>query len=266
MKTFSFVHILLILVFLLAYQCTQAQDYAVTVRGDTLQGKIKLINYGPDKKAHIQPEGQKKETVPMVQTKLIFLDGEIYHPQKGPNGYAYMKLVKEGFLSIYAFQQDNQLSYDGLLLTKRDGSWIEVPNLNFKKAMKRFLDDCPSVAARIDSGDYGRRELEDIVQSYNQCWEKPAAAASEAPAPSPASDTGPTTQNAKTDELDDLEEKVQSQNDLPGKQDALDMIAEIRNKVKRGEKVPNFLVEGLRNSLRETSLTADAEEALNEIR
>jgi hypothetical protein len=264
MRTFSFVHILLLLVFLLAYQCTQAQDYAVTVRGDTLRGDVKLINYGSDKKVQIQTEGKKREVVPLIQTRMVFFDGEVYKPQKGPNGYAYMKVVRDGFLSIYAFQQNNQVTYDGMLLAKRDGSSMEVPNLNFKKAMKRFLEDCPALAHKLETGDLGRRELEEIVDEYNGCHGKPAVTKTPA-APAPEGHTA-STADATAKKFADLEEKVRGQNDIPGKQDALDMIAEIRNKLRRGEKVPNFLIEGLRSSLKETSLNTDLEEALQEIR
>ena len=263
MRTFSFVHVLLILVFLLAYQCTQAQDYAVTVRGDTLRGDVRLINYGQDKKVQVQTEGKKKEIVPLIQTRTVFLDGEVYKPQKGPNGYAYMKVIKEGFVSIYAFQQNSQVTYDGLLLAKRDGSSIEVPNLNFKKVMKRFLEDCPAMANKIDAGDYGRKHLDEIVDGYNNCHDTPAVTRTSSTNPAEVTTSEP---KAATTKLDELEEKVRNQNDLSGKQDALEMITEIRNKLKHGEKVPNFMVEGLKSMLKETSLDTALEEALVEIR
>ena len=263
MRTFSFVHILLILVFLLAYQCTQAQDYAVTIRGDTLRGDVRLINYGSDRKVQIQIEGRKKEIVPLVQTRLVVFDGEEYRPQKGPEGYAYMKIIKDGFLSVYAFQQKSQVTYDGLLLAKRDGSTMEVPNLNFKKAMKRFLEDCPIIANQIETGDLGRKDLDKIVDGYNACYDKPAVANS--PSPAPESASKPASDPAVT-RFGELEEKVRRQNDLAAKQDALDMITEIRNKLSKNEKVPNFLIEGLRSSLKDTPLNADLEEALREIR
>jgi hypothetical protein len=256
MRIFSFAHVLLILVFLLAYQCAQAQDYAVTVRGDTLYGDVRLFNYGSDKKVQVQPEGKRKEIIPLIQTSMVFLDGDVYKPQKGPAGYAYMKVIKEGFLSLYAFQPNNQVTYDGRLLAKRDGSSIEVPNLSFKKAMTRFLQDCPSVVARIESGDLGRKDLDAIIDQYNNC-NKSTAAAPVAAAPSSGLPATP--------KLEALEAKVREQNDLPGKQDVLDMITEIRNKVKRGETVPNFLMERVRRALKETELNSDVEEALKEI-
>lgn len=262
MRSFSFVHILLLLVFLLAYQCTQAQNYAVTIRGDTLRGDVRLFNYGQDKKVQVQADGKQKENVPLIQTRMVFLDEETYKPQKGPDGYAYMKLVKEGYLSVYAFQLNNQVTYDGLLLVKLDGSSIEVPNLTFKKVMKRFLEDCPAIANKIEAGEYGRRDLYEIVDAYNNCLNTPVAKTTTSP---PAVVTTTSAPEAATTKLDTLEEKVRDQEELTGKQDILDMITEIRNKLQRGEKVPNFMVEGLKSMLRETPLNTALEEALAEI-
>src|SRR5690606_37636974 len=150
-----------------------------------------------------------------------------------------------------AFQQNSQATYDGLLLAKRDGASLEVPNLNFKKVMKRFLEDCLAMANKIDGGDYGRKHRDEIVDGYNNCHDTPAVTRTSSTNPAEVTTSEP---KAATTKLDELEEKVRNQNDLSRKQDALEMITEIRNKLKRGEKVPNFMVEGLKSMLKETSL------------
>ncbi len=266
MKTFGIIHILLFLILLLAYQCVQAQDYVVTATGDTLRGKIRLLNYGPEKKVQLTPEGRKKETYSMMQVRSVHSDGDIYEPQRGPTGYAFMRVITPGFLSLYAFQRENQSSYDGLLLAKKDGTSIEVPNLGFKKVMARFLADCEIVQTKIENGTFGRNDLNEIITTYNDCLEQK----SDAPvAPTaPAVVETPTMEPAKPapPALASLEEKLKALPDFGGKDDAIDMLTEIRKKIARSEKVPNFLIEGLKDALKDTSLKDEAATALEELR
>jgi hypothetical protein len=64
---------------------------------------------------------------------------------------------------------------------------------------------------------------------------------------------------------DVLEQKVKAEPDFEGKSNALDMIAEIKGKVSRSEKIPNFLIEGLKSTLTQETLKTDLENALKEI-
>ena len=43
------------------------------------------------------------------------------------------------------------------------------------------------------------------------------------------------------------------------------MITEIRKKIERRETIPNFLIEGLKNAIKDTGLDADLQEALSQI-
>jgi hypothetical protein len=50
-----------------------------------------------------------------------------------------------------------------------------------------------------------------------------------------------------------------------GKSNALDMIAEIKSKVGRSEKIPNFLIDGLKSTLTQDVFKTELENALKEI-
>jgi hypothetical protein len=236
-----------------------AQDYAINVRGDTIRGSIKVYNYTSDLKIQVTDKDSKKQTIPIFQVKSYSKDNEIYHPVKGPNGYRFMKLLKEGYLSLYAFQQEKQMSYDGLLINKKDGTFLEVPNLNFKKSLRKYLEDCPSTVEKIEGGVFQKKDLQVIVEDYNTCVQKNNSARSE---PAPASEVI----RSETSALYLLEEKVKSLGDFPGKPDALEMISEVRNKISRKEKIPNFLLEGLKNSLKDANVAKELEDALQEIK
>ena len=51
-------------------------------------------------------------------------------------------------------------------------------------------------------------------------------------------------QTTKISVWDSLEESIKAK-DFKGKTDALEMIGEIKEKIRREEKIPNFLLEGL---------------------
>ena len=243
------------------------QDYVVTIQGDTLKGEVKALTYSAEKKVQITEPGKKKVVFPFFKVKVFTSDGELYQPLKGPDGYTFMKVLKTGYLSLYAFQMKNQTGFDGMYLAKLDGSGMEVPNLTFKKGMKKFLDDCPSVTYKIENDQLNKRDLHKIVDEYNACVKAPAVvhtpaspvvAAPVVAAPAPVEKSSSAAWNT-------LEEKVKAQPDFEGKADALEMIGEIKSKMAASQKVPNFLIEGLKSSLNQDVFKTELENALKEI-
>src|SRR5688572_2894958 len=259
MKNVKMVQIFFLLICLIGYKISSAQsDYVVTTKGDTIMGKVKYLNYGVEKK--VQVANGKKTVYSILQTTAFRMDDELYHTVRYGKGYTYMKVIKTGYLSLYAFQQTDKLSWDGSLLLKRDGSSMEVPNLAFKKNMKKFLSECPVVVDRIENGELTRSKINDVVDAFNQCIRQ-------------------NTENQKliaqplkenTDKLiswNQLEADVKNLNNFEGSKDALDMIQEIKSKINKGEKIPNFLIEGLKESLKDqSSIQASLEKALQEIK
>jgi hypothetical protein len=261
MKNLTIVQFLLFIILMIAYTCSSAQDYLVTTSGDTLKGTIKIMNYGPEKKVQVSDAQKNKTMISLFKTKSFSYKGETYQPVRGEKGYAYMKLKKEGYLSLYAFQLENQSTYDGLYLVKRDGKNAEVPNLSFKKIMMKYLSDCQDVTAKIEDGTLGRKELDQIIDRYNQCIDKklsalPTTVTVNTPAKIPVKEIPAWTT---------LEEKLKSHEDFEGKANALEMVSEIKNKIQRGDKIPNFLTQGLKSALEQTDLKADLDKALTEL-
>jgi hypothetical protein len=240
-----------------------SQDYAVNVKGDTLKGKLRIFNTG-EKKIQVIGADKEKTSIPIFQVKAFRSNNELYHPVKGPAGYSFMKVMKEGYLSLYNFQLPNQTTYDGLLLSKKDGTFLEVPNLTFKKAVKRFLEDCPSTAQKVDAGDFSRNDLPALVDNYNDCIDQKSAQYSQSP----------KTEQAKPADKpvvappawDTLEQRVTALPEFAGKADALDMIREIKTKLSRGETVPKFMSEGLKSTLAGQDVAPDLDAALQEIK
>lgn len=259
MKNYLIVHILLLILFMIAYQCSHAQnDYLITTRGDTVRGELKLMFYTPEKRIQITKD-KEKSTYTILNTKSFFFKGEIYKPAKGPEGYTFMKLIKPGYLSLLAFQVEKSATYDGRYLLKADGNGIEVPNLGFKKQLAKFLADCDAVSLKLEQDVYSKRDLETIVDEYNACIETKTIKAAQ-------TITKEKETGVKANSWDALTEKINSHDDFEGKSTALEMTADIKSRLQRGEKIPTFVIDGLKNVLAgQTDLKEALQLALSEI-
>lgn len=244
-----------LLLLLLSYQIGYAQnEYVVTTKGDTIKGKIKYLNFGLEKKVQVTtPEGKKNVYV-VTQTIAFKLGSDIYYPVRHNEIYTYMKLIKQGYLGLYSFQLPNQTSWDGRYLLKKDGKGIEVPNLGFKRMLNQFLIECPVVTARISSGELPKSKLNDIIDEYNSCIDSKTVKRLVA------------AESSKVNSWNVLESQVRTLDTFEQKTNALEMIAEIKSKINQGERVPNFLTEGLRDSLKDQPTIKDVlEKALAEL-
>lgn len=247
----------LIVTFFLLYLTAAAQDYVVTVTGDTLRGNVKPINFGEGKKVVVIDAQKHKTSVPIFKTRMYSLKGETFQPIRMENGYQYMKLLKSGYLSLYAFVPTQQSAYDGRYLVKADGQGMEVPNLSFKKMMSNFLTGCPDVVTKVENGDLTKRDLDKIIDEFNECIQNRSYI-------QPASAEKKTVPAKATTAWDALETKIKEHADFEGKSNALEMITEIKNKVRHSEKIPNFLTEGLSNTLAPTDLKDEVAAILKE--
>lgn len=243
MKKLKLLQLLLVVFCLFISKVASAQtDYVVTIKGDTIKGKVKYLNSGLDKRVQITPLNGKKIVYTVIQTTAFKLGADTYCPVRNVEGYVYMKLLKTGYLSLYAFQQPNQFTWDGRYLLKKDGQSIEVPNLGFKKTLTKFLSECSSVTVRILSGELTKTKMSEIIDQYNDCIDV-------------------NTKKSAVIQLIEQPEKINAWralekniNDLPAfeqKANALEMITEIKYKINKGEKIPNFLTAGLIDTLKD---------------
>lgn len=256
MKHFTIVPFLLLILLMMVYQCAQAQDYVLTTRGDSLVGEVKPLHYGPEKKVLIVSGDKNKQNLSLFEVREFSSDGHIYHPVKGETGYVFMKLLQPGYLSLYAYQLENQTRFDGLFLKKADGEGMVVPNLGFRKYISQFLEDCPAVSERVKEGDLSKKNISEVIDAYNACISNRTIDHRQVIAQN-------EKRSEKINAWDSLEEKIKGM-EFTDKTNALEMIAEIKKKIARRESIPNFLVEGLKNALKGTGMETDLEQALNE--
>jgi len=226
---------------ILVATCARSQDFVVTTKNDTLGGKVKLINYGAESRVTVQSETGKK-SFSIIEVRTVNMNGDIFRPVKGASGYTFMKLIKPGHLSIYGAQQPNQTGYDVIYLLKLDGTSIEVPNLGFKKAISKFLNDCTGFSDRVEAGEFSRTNLNVLADAYNACIENQSKQRVQ---------TMVVTADAesKLSVWKKLEESVNTDTSLTQKADALEMINEIKSKIMRNEKIPAFLISAVKEKL-----------------
>lgn len=226
-------------------------DFIVTTKADTLIGDVRILSYDLLERVQIEHD-KKKETYTALQVLSISMNGKIYKPIKYENKYVFMQLLKSGYLSLYAFKMSGQNTFDGRFLTKMNGTSQELPNLGFKKIMAEFLGDCEQVATRIKKGDLVRSQVENMVDEYNACMNSKSA----------APEIISSSENEKTQAIDEFTKKVEMQ-EFESKADALELLKDIRNRVSKGESIPNYLTEGLKGYVAKTpQLTADLDTLL----
>lgn len=245
-----------LLLILFSRQAVAQADFAVTARGDTLRGEVRILTYDLIDRVQIKADA-RKENLTALQVRMVFLEGKEFIPLKFDNSVRLMQVITPGYLSLYAFRLPNQVTYDGRFLAKRGGESMEVPNLSFRKTMGAFLEDCPDVATKVTSSQWGKRQLDSIILSYNACID--AKSVRSAP---PAA--VPLAGNAALQKISLLKDKV-SQSDLAAKNDVLDLLNDISQRVSRQEAVPNYLTEGLKSYLANQAGFGDDLNALLEV-
>jgi hypothetical protein len=242
---------MIILAFLFLPYFSWAQgDYVVRLSGDTLKGNLKILAADKVDQVLITVDG-KKTHFTALQVRSLSKDNDTYKGVVIDNAVHFMKVLKDGYLSLNAYNTATPNSWDGRYLTKRDGTGMEVPNLSFKKMLGKYLSDCPDIKNRIESGDLSKRDIERIVDLYNACIQAKTEAAS-------IKNASPVViDNEKVLAVKNLITKVEAANFLT-KNDALDVLKDIQSKVTKNEAVPKYLVDGLKSYLADTpSLNQD---------
>lgn len=227
-------------------------NYVITSKADTVYGKVRILSY--DQLDRVQVEaGKKKEIFTALQVLSVSIDSQVYKPMQYEKKIVLMKQLKSGYLSLYAFRMENQSGYDGRFLVKLDGSALELPNITFKKSMEKFLEDCKSTAAKIKSGELAKKDIEKIIDDYNDCMQNQRTIT-----PPPVVETG----NETLQTIESLLKKIDAE-EFPSKKDTLDLLRDIQGKVSKNESVPNYLTEGLKSYLSNVpSLTEDLNKLL----
>jgi hypothetical protein len=211
------------------------QDYLVTTKNDTVRGKLSISTYPTMDKVLVSQQQKKKTEYAAHYVMSIFQDSTYYQTVRVPDAYRIMRIGKSGPVSLCYARQSPGTPYDVPYLVKRTGESIQVTALRFKRTVTNFLNDCARVKEMVDKDELGRKDLDRIVDEYNLCLaqQSPQAFA--------------ITENPTLSALSKLNTRLQADSSAP--KDAVDILKDIYRKVKDRQEVPNYLLEGLKNSL-----------------
>ena len=167
MKFHRMIKALCIIFTLIVFKVACGQDYVVTVTNDTIQGEVKLQNFGPQPSVKVQPLDGKKSSYSILEVRAFRYEGEIYHTVRTSETYQFMKVLQGGYLTLYAFESPAIPQWGGRYLMTIDGRGMEVPNLGFRKKMADYLSDCSDISNAISNGELRKNDINIIVISYN---------------------------------------------------------------------------------------------------
>ncbi len=218
-----------------------AQDFLITMKSDTLLGKTKIMPYDVVDRVQIN-DGIHKNQFTATQIKLLFLNNEFYGPVRTENGYRMMKLVKLGYVCRYLGRGQNTLTYDVDYLVRQDGQTLEVPNVTFRKGILEFFKDCKTIEEKMNEEKLGKKHLDRIIELYNQCIDQQTRASRG----TPAVDEG----DPKLVAMNSLKKKLEPST-LTSKTDAIDILNDMIDKVKKRQPVPKYLLESLKGILKD---------------
>lgn len=227
--------LLLAIAFLSVCSTSFSQDYIVTLKADTIFGNVKLLSYDLLDRVQVS-ENKKKTNFTALQVRRVSLKGEQYAPVKIDNSVRFMKVIRSGFLSLYAHRGKGQGGYDTHVLQKLGQNASEVPNIGFKKIVGELVADCASVAEQVKNGQLDRRDVESLVDQYNICVQS----ANKERVEKVLSPKTPATEL-----IEQMRSKV-NVSDLSNKSDINDLLNSIGDRYKRNESVPAYMKEGLK--------------------
>jgi preprotein translocase subunit SecE len=223
--------------------CSGAQnaqtDYLINTRGDTIRGQISFLQLGTIDQ--VQVKGAKRQSISAVQVREVYLKGKRYKPVQFAGAIKFMQILTEGYLSLLAFQPPGLMTFDGRLLQKRDGVAMEVPSLGFKKQMSNFIKEYDEMAKQITDGTLDRKDLDKIISGYNEFISGKTASVK-------AQSQLAEKQKSKLELLDELKSEIEK-TEMPNKQDALDMVADVGEKINGNKPLPNYLVQLLKSKV-----------------
>lgn len=219
----------------------QAQhDYIITIQGDTLIGRVILINNAKLDRAQVIT-GSKKMGFTAPEVKEVFYNNDRFHAVQLGGSIKLMKLLKGGYLSLYGYRVENESAYSGRLMRKMDGTYVDLPILTFRGALTNFVKDCEVVANKVKTRELGRDDLPQVVAEYNQCINKVTDIKFK------QSTEKLSNQNKRGKVLEFLR-KIES-SDLPNKADIADVLNDMMTRLESDKSIPAYQFEALKEYL-----------------
>ena len=166
-------YIALVSLLTLCLQSFAQDDFVVTITGDTLYGKVNFPTPKEFSETIMIRDENGSTTLNARKMNLAYVKGEMYKSVVLTNKVRVMKVLVDGYLSLFKFRLDNSFEFSSHYLVKRTGEGVALSSaIGFKKRLSAYLSDCESLAQDIKNKKYSVRDLKEITERYNsECLE-----------------------------------------------------------------------------------------------
>lgn len=245
--------------FFLSVSFAFAQDVIYRINGDSLVGRMDFAKDALGLEYITIGKGRNKQSVKLVEVRMIKTKrGDIIRPVEFGGKYKFGKQVSIGYLSYYKISNDDSPEmFTDDLLTKMNGEFLVISgNIGFKGRVSRYLEDCTQVSYDVRQKKYGRGRLTDIVDDYNVCVDKNGLLSEEAielEAQQLRLERAEAKKQKLTksleDKLKDFTTLLEYTDKVSNKDDVTAMFNDLAGKLRRKEKIPEYLKNGLTAAL-----------------
>ncbi|KYG75012.1 hypothetical protein EV198_0465 [Roseivirga ehrenbergii] len=249
MKRYLSIFTLLLLSFSVA-----GQDILTKHSGETLTGDVQLLSNSDGMPYAVVKNGKDKETIKLFDISNISMEEfGLIKPMKIGEQYHFGLLVSEDYLSVYKYSNSNRMDDFGMVALQKFGApAFALPGImGFRKLMADYLSDCEEVSDKIEEKEFTRKDIDQIVADYNGCIalknsinEQPASYYQSA---------APKIAASKQSMLEDFETLLKYSEKVENKESATEMFSDLSSKLKKGEKVPDYLINALKGAIKNDS-------------
>ncbi len=243
-----------------------AQDqYIVKLNGDTVRGKLQINPVRDNTRSmYFKHQDGSKENIRPIRASYVYYDEE-YQFRSIPfnNQRVFMQVIKEDRnLSYYHYihKRDNSIATTKIL-AKPNGESVELSALSFRKQVAKFLDDCPAVEIRVEDRKYKYKDLDQLLEDYNNCdiqvvvasmvennnrnssatTVTPAVAASGTAVVSEENVKALSAKQTKLSQIDEYRNYIRGLENFEHARDVLEWLTDVEFRVAQGREVPNYL-------------------------
>lgn len=229
---------------LLAISSAKAKEnWVVTLKNDTIYGKIGFVIRGAYEMDELTvKKGKEKHKFKPIELKRINKAGNEYVPLKIDGKYQFALVISEGYLSYYKFVNPDSNAYEDFsqsILTKMDGTSVQLSNIGFMKSVRKYLSDCQPLENKIKNSEYKPKDIDDVIIYYNE-WIDSRSLKQE-PENSVNLDQAAL--------ISSIISKVEADEELSKNSELLEMLNDVKGKIKNGKSVPGYLKNGVIDGL-----------------
>ena len=167
---------IMLLVCLITETNAQPDQYVVKFNGDTIYGKVQINPMRDNTRSmYFKNIDGSKENLRPVRISYVYFDEE--HQFRSVaffNQRLFMQILKEDERVSYynhIHKRENSVATTKVAI-KPNGDAVELSALTFRKQVEDFLDDCPSIVAKIENKEYRYKDYEKLFADYNDCDEQ----------------------------------------------------------------------------------------------